>query len=261
MWESKNTEPLIDLSLFRSRNYSVGVALVSLGMMLYLATVVLLPLLLQSRFGYTATWAGLATAPVGFFPVLLTPVVGRLAGITDVRRLITFSFGVFASVLLYRSNFSPQADLRFVVVPQFVMGLAMSCFFVPITSLAFIGLDPAKIASASGIFNCVRTIFAAIGTSASITMWERREAFHHVRLTAMVDPYNLQAAASMDSLAAMGMGRDQVLAFVDRQITNQGFILAGAEIFKLCGLFFLAMIPLIWLARPNLRGGGPPGRR
>jgi DHA2 family multidrug resistance protein len=260
VWESKNPEPLIDLSLFKSRNYSVGVALISLGMMLYLAVVVLLPLLLQSRFGYTATWAGLATAPVGLLPVMLTPVVGRLVGLTDVRRIITFSFSVFALVLLYRSNFSPQADLRFIVAPQVVMGLALACFFVPITSLAFIGLNPAKIASAAGIFNCVRTIFAAIGTSASITLWERREAFHHVRLTAMVEPFNLQAVAAMDSLAALGMGQEQILSYINRQITNQGFILAGAEIFKLCGLFFLAMIPLVWLARPNLRGGGPPGR-
>jgi DHA2 family multidrug resistance protein len=258
IWERRNPNPLIDLSLFKSRNFSVGVALVSLGMMVYLAVVVLFPLLLQSRFGYTATWAGLATSPVGLFPVLLTPVVGRLVGRYDARYLITFSFAAFGLVMLYRSRISPQADLAFMVIPQLTLGLAMSCFFVPITSLTFIGMDPAKIASASGIFNCSRTIFAAIGTSAVTTMWERREALHHVRLSGLVDPYNPLVVSSMDSLRSMGMSPEQVLAYINRQLTNQGFILAGAELFKLAGLMFIIMIPLIWLARPKF--AVKPGR-
>ena len=259
VWESRNPSPLIDLSLFSSRNFSVGVALISLGMMIYLGVVVLFPLLLQSRFGYTATWAGLATSPVGLLPVLLTPVVGRLIGIIDPRKIITFGFSVFAMVLVYRSGITPQADLAFMIMPQIALGLALTCFFVPITSLSFIGLNPAKIASASGIFNCLRTIFAAIGTSAVTTMWERREALHHVRLSGLVDPYNPLVASSMSSLETLGMSQDQIYAFVSRQITNQGFVLAGAEIFRLGAVMFLAMIPLIWISRPNLgrsrRGG------
>ena len=255
VWESRNPEPLIDLSLFSSRNYSVGVALISLGMMIYLGVVVLFPLLLQSRFGYTATWAGLATAPIGFLPLFLTPVVGRLTGIMDPRKIITLSFSVFAMVLLYRSSITPQADLSFMVLPQLVMGLAMACFFVPITSLTFIGMNPAKIASAAGIFNCVRTIFAAIGASAVTTIWERREAIHHVRLTSLVDGYNPLVESSMRTLESLGMSQDQIHAFVARQITNQGFILAGAEVFKLAGALFLCMIPVIWLAKPRLSPG------
>ncbi|MDR2442757.1 MAG: DHA2 family efflux MFS transporter permease subunit [Deltaproteobacteria bacterium] len=252
IWEKHNPEPLIDLSLFKSRNYSVGVALVSFGMMLYFGIVVLFPLLLQSRFGYTATWAGLVTAPVGIFPVLLTPVVGHLISRIDVRYIITFSFTVFAMVLFYRSRFSPQADLAFMLYPQIVLGLGLACFFVPITSLTFIGLNPAKIASASGIFNCIRTIFAAIGASAVTTLWERRETFHHVRLTGLVDTYNPQTVAAMDSLSSLGLSEDQIAVFINRQITNQGFILAGAELFKLCGIFFIILIGLCWVAKPKL---------
>ncbi|MDR2456263.1 MAG: DHA2 family efflux MFS transporter permease subunit [Deltaproteobacteria bacterium] len=260
VWERRNPEPLIDLSLFAHRNFSVGVALISLGMMIYLGVVVLFPLLLQSRFGYTATWAGLATSPVGLLPVLLTPVVGRLIGIVDPRKVITFGFMVFAFVLSWRSAITPQADFAFMVMPQVVLGLALACFFVPITTLTFIGLNPAKIASASGIFNCLRTIFAAIGTSAVTTMWERREALHHVRFASFVDPYNALAASSMESLRSLGMSADQIYAFVARQITNQGFILAGAEIFRLGAIMFLAMIPVVWLARPRLnQSRGPAG--
>jgi DHA2 family multidrug resistance protein len=250
IWESKNPEPLIDLSLFRSRNFSVGLALISLGMMLYLGMVVLLPLMLQRNFGFTATLAGLATAPVGIIPVLATPIIGRFGSKLDQRHLISFGFLVFMLLTLYRANFSPQADLRFVVVPQFALGVAIACFFVPINSLSFIGMDPQKIAGASGVFNCVRTLFGAIGASAVTTIWERREALHHVRLSGHVDPFSPQAMDALNGLTGLGMSQEQAAGFLARQITNQGFILAGAEIFKLCAVCYVFMIALTWLSKP-----------
>ncbi|MDR0620479.1 MAG: DHA2 family efflux MFS transporter permease subunit [Deltaproteobacteria bacterium] len=250
IWESKNPEPLIDLSLFKSRNYTVGLTLISLGMMLYLGMVVLLPLMLQRNFGFTATLAGLVTAPVGLFPVLTTPIIGRFGSKIDQRYLITFSFAVFLGVSFYRSYFFPQADISFVVVPQFVIGLAMACFMVPINSLSFIGMDPKKIAGASGVFNCVRTLFGAIGASAVTTIWERREALHHVRLTGHVDPFNPVALDALNGLTGLGLSQEQAAGFLARQITNQGFVLAGAEIFRLCAICYVVMIALTWLAKP-----------
>jgi DHA2 family multidrug resistance protein len=250
IWESRNPEPLIDLGLFRSRNFTVGLTLISLGMMLYLGTVVLLPLLLQSNFGYTAAWAGLATAPVGLIPILTTPIIGRFGSRVDQRYIISFGFAVFMCLMLYRSHFSPQADLRFVVVPQVILGLAIACFFVPITSLSFIGMDPSRIASASGVFNCIRTLFAAIGASVVTTIWERREAFHHARLSGLIDPFSPQAADTLGALSRLGLSQEQAAGFVARQITNQGFVLAGAEIFRLCAVCYVFMIGITWLAKP-----------
>jgi DHA2 family multidrug resistance protein len=265
VWERHNPEPLIDLSLFKSRNFSVGVTLVSLGMMLYLGVVVLLPLLLQSNLGYTAAWAGIVTSPVGFVPILATPILGRFGSRIDQRIVITFGFLVFFCVLMFRSNFTPQADMRFIVVPQILMGVSIACFFVPINSLSFIGMDPRKIAGASGVFNCIRTLFGAIGTSAVTTIWERREALHHVRLAGLVDPMNPRAVEALDGLVNMGMAPEQALGHMAGQITRQGFILAGAEIFKLCAVCFLFLAALTWLAKPIRHqaapGGQPPGRQ
>jgi DHA2 family multidrug resistance protein len=261
VWEKRNPEPLIDLSLFKSRNFSVGVTLISLGMMLYLGIVVLLPLLLQSNLGYTAAWAGLVTAPVGFIPILTTPIIGRFGSRVDPRRIISFGFAVFFLVLMYRSNFNPQIDLEFLIVPQIIMGISIACFFVPITSLAFIGMEPRLIASAAGVFNCVRTLFGAIGASAVTTIWERREALHHVRLSGLIDPYNPVAVDFLDTLRNLGMSQEQALGYLAGQITRQGFILAGAEIFKLFGICFIFMIALTWLAKPAKPGLSQGGGR
>ncbi|MDR2367672.1 MAG: DHA2 family efflux MFS transporter permease subunit [Deltaproteobacteria bacterium] len=250
IWESRNPEPLLDLSVFRSRNFSVGLGLIGLGMMLYLGMVVLLPLMLQRNFGFTATWAGIATSPVGLLPILAGPIIGRFGSKFDQRYLISFGFAVFLLLSLYRSNFAPQADLWFVFGPQIVLGAGIACFFVPITSLSFIGMAPDKVASAAGLFNCVRTLFGAIGASAVTTIWERREALHHARLAGHIDPFNPQALETLNTLTNLGMSQEQAAGFVARQITNQGFILAGAEFFKLCAICYAFMIALTWLAKP-----------
>ncbi|WP_353167505.1 DHA2 family efflux MFS transporter permease subunit, partial [Providencia sp.] len=69
VWELTDDHPVIDLSLFKERNFTIGCLSLSLAYMLYFGTIVLLPQLLQEVYGYTATWAGLASAPVGLLPL------------------------------------------------------------------------------------------------------------------------------------------------------------------------------------------------
>ena len=256
VWELNNPTPLLDLRLFASRNFSVGVICISLGMMIYLGTVVLLPLLLQTRFGYTATWAGLASAPVGLLPIVLTPIIGKNAHKIDLRLVISFGFLVFAFCMHLRTGFAPLMDFSFVVWPQFIQGLALACFFVPITTLTFSGLDPARMAGAAGLFNCIRTLFGGIGASVVTTLWERREAFHHSRLSSYVDPYNPAAVEAFQRLEDLGMSREQSASYLARQITDQGFIMGAAEIYQLCAWCFLIMIAIIWLARSTKKTAG-----
>jgi DHA2 family multidrug resistance protein len=181
---------------------------------------------------------------------LTTPIIGRFGSKIDQRYLISFGFAVFMLISYYRSNFCPQVGLHFVVVPQVFLGVAIACFFVPINSLSFIGMDPQKIASASGVFNCVRTLFGAIGASAVTTIWERREALHHVRLSGHVDPYNPVAIDALTGLTNLGMSQEQAAGYLARQISIQGNILAGAEIFKLCAICYVFMVAITWLAKP-----------
>jgi DHA2 family multidrug resistance protein len=251
IWEKDNPNALIDLTLFKHRNFSVGISLISFGMMLYLGTVVLIPLLLQTRYGYTATWAGLATAPIGILPVIMLPIIGRYSNHIDMRYIISGGFAVIALTMSLRTGFAPGMDIEYVLIPQFLQGIGLACFFVPITSLAFIGMDPTKIAGASGVYNCSRALFSAIGTSVFTTLWERREAFHHVRLTGHIDALNPLVTEGLERLTALGMSEEQALGYMANQITNQGFIMAANEIFQVCSYSFLFMILLVWLAKPK----------
>ena len=96
IWELTDDNPVVDVSLFKSRNFTVGCVSTSLAFLVYSGTVVLIPLLLQQVYNYTATWAGLAAAPVGLLPILLAPIIGKFGNKIDMRILITVSFMVYA---------------------------------------------------------------------------------------------------------------------------------------------------------------------
>ncbi len=111
VWELTDDNPIVDLSLFKSRNFTIGCLCISLAYMLYFGAIVLLPQLLQEVYGYTATWAGLASAPVGIIPVILSPIIGRFAHKLDMRRLVTFSFIMYAVCFYWRAyTFEPGMD-------------------------------------------------------------------------------------------------------------------------------------------------------
>jgi DHA2 family multidrug resistance protein len=250
VWELHSDNPLIDLRLFKYRNFSVGVILISLGMMLYLGTVVLLPLLLQTWYGYTATWAGLVTAPVGLLPIVVTPILGRFGAKIDLRLVITLGFMVFALCMFMRAKFNPDIiSVRFVVFPQFIQGFALAFFFVPIMSLAYMGLAPAKMAAASGIFNCIRVLFMGIGTSLALTFWDKREALHHTRLVSHIDGVSANSVEAMNSLSSLGLTQEEGLAMLVRTITKNSYVQSANEIYFASGICFVVMIAIIWIAK------------
>ena len=114
-WELTEEHPVVDLSLFRHRNFTVGTTCISLGFLFYFAGVVMVPMMLQTRLGYTSMWAGLSLAPIGIFPVFLSPLIGRFAQRIDMRIIVTMSFLVFAAAFYMRTLFSPDVDFFFVL--------------------------------------------------------------------------------------------------------------------------------------------------
>lgn len=259
VWELGEVHPVVDLSLFKNRNFTVGVIATSLGFMVYMGSLVLLPLVLQSNLGYTATWAGLVAAPVGLLPLVLSPLIGKYGGRIDMRWLVTASFLVFAFTFYWRTNFYAGMDMANVVWPQFWQGLGVAMFFLPLTAITLSNMQGQQVAAASSLSNFLRVFMGGVGVSVSTTLWERREALHHARLAEAVTPYSAQTQQAVQSMVQTGMQPDQGLETVARNITQQGFIIGSNEIFLAGSLLFLAMIAVIWFAKPPfgaLGGGG-----
>ena len=251
IWELTDDNPVVDVSLFKSRNFTVGCVSTSLAFLVYSGTVVLIPLLLQQVYNYTATWAGLAAAPVGLLPILLAPIIGKFGNKIDMRILITVSFMVYALTFYWRAvTFEPEMTFMDVALPQFVQGLAVACFFMPLTTITLSGLPPEKMASASSLFNFLRTLAGSIGTSLTTFIWYNREAVHHTQLAEVINPYNPISQQFFQTMGSFGLSEEQTASYLAKQITAQGFIIGANEIFLVSAITFISLVVLIWFAKP-----------
>ena len=254
VWELTDEHPIVDLTLFKGRNFTVSTVAMLLAYGLFFGNVVLLPLWLQQYMGYTATLAGLVLAPVGVLAVFTTPFVGRLSHKIDPRVFVTFAFVVFAIVLFMRARFNTDATIGVLLVPTLIQGLAMATFFIPLIALGLSGLPPERIPSASGLINFARITAGSFGTSITTTLWDRRATLHHAQLVEHLTQSDPVAAQALGNLNASGFGTDQSYAVMNRLVDQQAFMLSADDIFYVSGLLFLALIVLIWFARPQ-KGG------
>ena len=258
-WELTDKHPIIDLRLFLRRNFVTGTVSLSIAYGLFFGNVVLLPLWLQQYMGYTATWAGLATAPVGLLAIILSPWVGKNVNRIDPRRLATVAFLGFALVLWMRSHFNAQADFTSILIPTVLQGAAMAFFFIPLQAIVFSGLPPERMPSAAGLSNFVRITAGAVGTSLFTTLWESRASLHHAQLAESVNSGNGAATQMLSQLMASGMSNDQALANINRTIDQQAYTLAVTDVFYLSAVLFVLLIGVIWLAAPKPGGAAGAG--
>jgi len=249
IWELTEEHPVVDLSLFRSRNFTVSTIAMLFAYALFFGNVVLLPLWLQQYMGYTATLAGWVLAPVGFLAIVLSPVVGRINDRVDPRILVTISFGIFALVLFMRAHFNTNATIGTLMLPTVIQGAGMAAFFIPLVSISLSGMPPERIPAASGLFNFARITAGAFGTSITTTLWDRRATLHHAQLVERLSAGDPNTAAALGTMHAGGLGTDQSYAFLNRMVDSQAFMLSADDIFYVSGMLFLGLIFLVWLAR------------
>ncbi len=253
-WELTEKHPIVDLRLFARRNFWLGTVSLSVAYGVFFGNVVLMPLWLQQYMGYTATWAGLALAPVGLLAIVLSPWVGKNVRVIDPRKLATVAFLGFGLVLWMRSNFNTQADLMTILIPTLIQGAAMAFFFIPLQAITFSGLAPQQMPAAAGLSNFVRITAGAVGTSLFTTAWENRAVLHHAQLAESINTGNDTAMTTLSQLMASGQTREQALSTINRLIDQQAFTLAATDIFWLSSVMFVALIALVWLTQPK-KGG------
>lgn len=253
VWELTDKNPVIDLHLFANRNFTVGVVAISIGYMVFFGNMVLLPLWLQTSMGYTATWAGLAAAPIGIVPLLLAVVVGRNLHRFDLRLWTTVSFAVFALASFWNSGFNTDVSFGYMVEPRFIMGFGLVAFFVPLNALILVDITPRMMASATGLANFIRILSGSLGTSATIALWNHRTVLHHSQLAEHINPFNVALTHALARLEKLGLDPAQAFALLERAVHGQAVMLGTNDLFWLSGVLFAALIMVVWLARPHQR--------
>ncbi|WP_321900951.1 DHA2 family efflux MFS transporter permease subunit [Paraburkholderia tropica] len=257
VWELTEEHPIVDLRLFGQRNFLGGTVAISVAYGVFFGNLVLLPQWMQEYLNYRSVDAGLVTAPLGIFAMLLSPVVGRILPRSDARVIATSAFVLFAVVFFMRSRYVVEIDTFHLVLPTLLQGVPMALFFVPLTAIILAGQPPQRIPAAAGLSNFVRVFCGAVGTSISTNAWNNRTILHHERLTEQASIDNPLFRQSIEQTQqVLHLSEPSARALFDFQLTTQAAMMGLNDIFYISAIIFLAIIPLIWITKSTKGGGG-----
>lgn len=255
IWELTDKHPIVDLSLFKHRNFTFALIPMCLGYAVFFGNIVILPLWMQTQLGYTATWAGLLAAPGGIVAVLVSPFAARFLAKYDARWLTAIALFAFAASYYMRAQLTADAAVIDFIIPQLIQGVAMGTFFVAILTIMLDGIEPPRVPAASGLAIFLRTIAASFATSITTTFWDRREAFHQSHLANGTSVYDAPMQEALNHMHSLGMSDGTALAALNKQMVSQAYLLSSLDYFWISSWLTLFMIALVWLARRPATGG------
>jgi MFS transporter, DHA2 family, multidrug resistance protein len=267
LWELREKEPVIDLRMLKNRNFAIATtAMFFLGFVLY-STTVLIPQLLQQLLGYTAQLAGMALSPGGAVILCMMPVVGILVSKVDTRILITFGCIVSSTALFVMSGWDLGLDYGHAVRARMLQSFGLAFLFIPINVSAFAYVAKEKTNMGTGIINLARNVGASVGIATVTTMLDRRAQFHQSRLMEHVNDFSAAYHNTLNGIQTKLIAAGSTTAHASAQahgmiygtIQRQSVMLAFIDNFKMLGVVFFAVIPvMVLLKKPKGAGGSAP---
>ena len=255
--ELRAREPVVDLRALVNRSFRTGVLLIGmLGFILY-ASLVLLPIYLQTLLGYPAYNSGLALSPRGIGALIFTPIAGYLTSKTDPRRLLGFGLVLGSFTMFSLSGLNLNAGYWDIMWPQVFQGVALSFLFVPLMALTMSEISQEKMGNATSIFNLMRNIGGSFGIAIMTTFLARRGQMHQSRLVEKITAGDVRTVRTLRGLQGFfyANGADsytasrKALGALYGMVQLHASMLAFVEAFWIMGVLFLLMLPLIMLLR------------
>jgi DHA2 family multidrug resistance protein len=266
LYEIKHKKrPILDLTLFKHRNFAVSFLLMGiLGTVLF-GTTVLIPQFVQSLLGYTAELAGLVISPGGVMVMLMMPLVGFLVTRVDPRWMIIYGFTISSTALFAMLDLNTGVSYNHVAMLRVFQAAGLAFLFIPINTLSYTGIPGNKNNDVSGLTNLARNIGGSMGTAFFVTILARRQQFHQERLATSVafTSLNLQdrlnslsryLAAHAGSVNSISQGRTAAQANLYRQLITQATMLAYLDVIKMLAIAMAVAIPLVFLMKRPRKG-------
>jgi DHA2 family multidrug resistance protein len=264
--ELLSKEPLVQLRLFTRRNFGIGTLCnFLLGFALY-GSAYLLPQYLAVSQGFDAEQTGVVMAWTGLPQLIIIPFVPFLMRYIDPRRLVGAGFMIFAASCFMNLYMDANYAAPQLLVPDVIRAFGQAMVMTPLAAIAMIGISPAQAGSASGLFNMLRNLGGAIGTSALETFFTKREQYHSFIINADVSVLQpatqrrltglqqfFMAHGTPDPAGAMHRAMIAIGATIRAQATYMGY----ADCFGLLGVGLLcALLATIMLKKGASAAGG-----
>jgi len=264
VWEWRHPDPVVEIRLLGERNFAIANFFYFLFGFTLFGSTVLIPQMLQSLYGYTATNAGLVLGPGAMVIVVLAPVMVRLLPKVGVKPMIAVGYFIFALSMWYYASFDLGTDYKHEALARMVQGLGIAPLFIPVSQLAYSFLPKDKNNKASSLTNLFRNQGASFGIAFATTVVARRTQYHRSILIAHATPLSVRYQAVLTNLSAYFTQRGysetdasvHAHAQFGRILDQQASFLASLDCFWLLGCACLIGAPLVFFTR-KFRSGGP----
>ena len=255
-WELKRPNPIVNLRLFRERNFLFCCILILCFYAALYAATYLLPNFMQEMLGYTATTSGMVFSPAGLCTMIEVPFVGYvLSRGYDPRKMVFFGLVVVASSFWWMSSLNLEIAERDIILPRIVQVLGAGIITVPVSTIIFRFLPKTESSQAAGLYALMRNEGGSIGIALVSTMLQRKAQLHQQILSqnfaassSLVHEYVARAGASPGNVADH---RYLAMASLYKAVQRQAMLLSYLDQFRMiCGII-LCMLPLVFfLKRP-----------
>jgi DHA2 family multidrug resistance protein len=267
MWLLRQKDPIVDLRLIANKYFGPACMMIFfVGFTLYGATT-LLPLLVQSEFGYDSTLAGLVISPGGFAVIFLMPIAGRLVNKIQARYLIAFGMGMTSLGMWAATYLTPQMDYHTFVMIRVLQVAGLPFLFVPTSTMAFSALPKEKSSKGSALFSLMRNLGGSVGIALSLSFLSRREQVHQNYLQQNMSAANPGYQSILDTtthsvMAMNGQTHMQALATATgqlyQQLLSQASILSYADCYECFSLLCAALaLTALFLPRNKVQEKKP----
>ena len=249
--------PIVNLRTFKNRSFSSGNVIMFFTFFSMFASIVLLPIYLQTLMGYTSFLAGLVLAPAGIASMISMPIAGKLITKINPKAILAFGTAVAAYSFHLMSQFNLFADFNTVVWPRLLMGVAIGFHFVPLTILTLSSIRKEEMGNATAIFNLLKNLGGSFGVAIVTTVLARRAQFHQVHLAEHLNPFdrNFQLAVPQISQILQDKGfissppNQGSLSVIYSQLIKQATMMSFNDAFYLLSVMMMLILPLVLLIK------------
>jgi len=256
-WEWHHHDPIVELTLMRERNFALACIYYFVFAFGLFGSTVLIPEILQTLFGYTATDAGLVLGPGAAVITILAPLVVRIVPRVGARRLLGSSFTIAAFSMFYYSGLTTQTDYFHFALARAFQGFGYAFMFVPVTQLAYSYLPKNKNNKGSSLTNLCRNWGGSFGIAFVTTMLQRRTQYHQSVLVSHLTSADGTVQQFVDRTSGYLLTRGtsgpdaihQSYGLVSSLMIQQATMLAAMDCFHLLGLVVIVGLPLAFLIR------------
>ncbi len=260
IWLLWARRPVVNLAVFRDRNFAVGCFMSSAVFAILYASAVVIPLFAQTVLGYTATLAGYILSPGALAVILLIPLVQRAMPHVQTRIIVCLGFVILGWAMVYSNGLTPTLDFTTLAKMRMAQSAGLAFLFVPIQTIGFATLPKELNGDGAAVNIMFRNIFGSIGISLATASVTERSQVHQSYLAEHLTPlnpaYNALVEANNQAIASAGHPPGVTAAgLIYQTLHTQAQILSYADLFMICAVIAFVIAPFAFLFTGSKAGG------